>query len=261
MELTPIIYGFLAGITVYLGAIPIVILKTRNTKILGTLTTIAAGILLFLAMEIGHEVEELVSKYARIETLDSFIIGLSTVTISILGVFLSIQYFENKFSNRIKSPSLLMASTAAIGLGLHNVGEGFGIAAALLSGSVVSAILFTFGFAVHNATEGFGIAGALQLDQAMVFKDKLKYVGLLSAVAGLPVLLGSSTYYIGSLGDIYLAILFSASAAAVLYATIKMIVNGSGKTIGYGTTFWIALFLGLALAYITEIILEMSFSE
>ncbi len=44
----------------------------------------------------------------------------------------------------------------ALAYGIHNVGEGFVIASALLSGAVANALLFTVGFAVHNATEGLG---------------------------------------------------------------------------------------------------------
>jgi len=261
VDLTPIILGFIAGITVYLGAIPIVLFKTDNRKILGLLSTMAAGILLYLAMDIGSTAEELVIKYAKIETLEEFLIRLFATAFCLIGVWLAIQYSEKRFSEKIKNPSLVMASTASVGLGLHNVGEGVGIAAALLSGSVVSALLFTIGFAVHNATEGFGIVGSLQLAKDILLKDKLKYTAILSAVAGLPVMLGSSIYYIGSLGDIYLSILYSAAAAAVVFAANRMIIYGSGRTIGYGMLFWIALFLGIALAFSTEGILEMSFSE
>ncbi|HLI45688.1 MAG TPA: hypothetical protein VKU94_00665 [Geobacterales bacterium] len=260
VDLTPILLGFIAGITVYVGAIPIVLLKTDNRKVLGILTTVAAGILLYLAMDIGSNAEELVIKYAKLETMSDFLLRLIVTALSLLGVWLLIQYSEKKFSSTIKNPSLVMASTASVGLGLHNVGEGVGIAAALLSGSIVSALLFTVGFAVHNATEGFGIVGALQFAKNMVLKDKLKYTAILAAVAGFPVMIGSSVYYIGSLGDIYLAALYSAAAAAVVFAANRMIIYGSGRTIGYSTLFWISLFLGIAIAFTTEGILEMSFS-
>lgn len=261
MELNPILLGFIAGITVYVGAIPIVFLKTDNRKILGSLTTIAAGILLYLALDIGSKAEELVMKYAKLETIGDFLIRLVITAFALLGVWLSIQYAEKKFSGVIKNPSLVIASTASLGLGLHNVGEGVGIAAALLSGSVVSAMLFTIGFAVHNATEGFGIVGALQFAREVMVKQKLKYAAILSAIAGFPVMIGASVYYIGSLGDVYLATLYSASAAAVVFAANRMIIYGSGRAIGYGMLFWLMLFIGVALAFTTEGVLELSFSE
>ena len=83
--------------------------------------------------------------------------------------------------------------TIAAGLGAHNVGEGFAIAAALLSGSVSSALAFTIGFAVHNATEGVAISSALVYRRIPPLRDLLA----LSLLAGLPTTAGALVYYLG----------------------------------------------------------------
>lgn len=260
MDLNPLLLGFIAGVTVYLGAIPLAILKTEQKKLLGSLTTIAVGILLYLALDIGSSAEEIVMRYASIENLNTFLIYLAVTAAALLFVWLGIQQVEKKFSSFINNPSLIMASSASLGLGLHNVGEGIGIAAALLSGSLASALLFTIGFAVHNATEGFGIMGALPLSKTNV-KNRLKYAAILSAVAGFPVMIGSSIYYIGFFNELLLATLYTAAAAAIVFAANRMIIYGSGRTIGYGTLFWLMLFIGIALTFSLEGILHMAISE
>jgi ZIP family zinc transporter len=104
----------------------------------------------------------------------------------------------------------------AIGLGVHNIGEGFAIASALLTGEIASAITFTVGFAVHNATEGFAIATPL----IILKKERImKSIIIASLIAGLPAVLGSSIYYIGYISDVYIANLNSIATASIVYAT------------------------------------------
>jgi len=155
----PITLGLIAGITVYMGALPVSILSKVSKKAMGILTTFAAGILLYIALDVGSEAEELVTQFAKPSTLPEFFIAMSVTALALGGIWMAIQFVESSVKRLTKDSGLMMASTAALGLGVHNIGEGVGIAAALISGNIASALLFTIGFAVHNATEGFGFAG------------------------------------------------------------------------------------------------------
>ncbi len=67
------------------------------------------------------------------------------------GVYLLLSWVERRAAARGMPQSLLTAFIVASAYGVHNMGEGFAIASALLSGTVANALLFTVGFAVHNA--------------------------------------------------------------------------------------------------------------
>jgi ZIP family zinc transporter len=108
--------------------------------------------------------------------------------------------------------SLLTAFIVALAYGIHNVGEGFAIASALLSGAV--------GFAVHNATEGFGIVAPLLGDRRA--RVDLKMLVGLSLLAGVPVVPGAAVYYLGIYSETFLAVLGTAAEASLVYALLHV---------------------------------------
>jgi len=102
-----------------------------------------------------------VERLARWETFGLFLRDAVLTTAVFAGVFLLLSWVERRATARGMPQSLLTAFIVALAYGVHNVGEGFAIAGALLSGAVANALLFTMGFATHNATEGFSIAAPL----------------------------------------------------------------------------------------------------
>lgn len=54
-----------------------------------------------------------------------------------------------------------LATFVALGIGLHNLGEGLAIGAAFAVGEVALASFLVLGFALHNVTEGIAIAAPL----------------------------------------------------------------------------------------------------
>ena len=54
-----------------------------------------------------------------------------------------------------------LAGFIALGIGLHNLGEGLVVGTALATGAAALATFLVVGFVIHNVTEGFGIAAPL----------------------------------------------------------------------------------------------------
>jgi ZIP family zinc transporter len=263
----PLVYGFLAGITVLIGSVIIVIYRNRiSQKTEGILSAMAGGILSYLALEAGAIVVEIIDENAKWVTINNFLILAITTTFAFGGTWILLSKLENdllKRSNERKviSGGLTPYATAliiAIGLGVHNIGEGFAIASALLTGEIASAITFTVGFAVHNATEGFAIATPL----IILKKERImKFIIIASLIAGLPAVLGSSIYYIGYISDVYIANLNSIATASIVYAAWHINLSAISKLRGiYNPVFWLSLLLGLVIAFITESIVLFSFS-
>src|SRR4030065_517592 len=57
--------------------------------------------------------------------------------------------------------ALVVAGLIALGIGLHNFGEGLAIGAAFALGEAALGSFLVVGFTLHNITEGIGIAAPL----------------------------------------------------------------------------------------------------
>jgi ZIP family zinc transporter len=129
-----------------------------------------------------------------------------------------LSWVERRAAARGMPQSLLTEFIVALAYGVHDVGEGFAIAGALLSGAVANALLFTVGFAVHDAAEGFGIAAPLLGDRRA--RVNLKMLVGLSLLTSLPVVPGAAVYYLGMYSETFLAVLSTAAEASLVYALL-----------------------------------------
>ena len=79
-----------------------------------------------------------------------------------------------------------LALLVAVGIGVHNLGEGLAIGSAYAVGELVLGVSLVIGFAVHNSTEGFAIVAVSGTGDVPL--PRLAGLGL---VAGAPVVLGT----------------------------------------------------------------------
>ncbi|MCP4382470.1 MAG: ZIP family metal transporter [Hyphomicrobiales bacterium] len=110
-----------------------------------------------------------------------------------------------------------LAFFIALGIGLHNLGEGLVVGAAVATGAAALATFLVIGLVIHNVTEGIGIAAPLAAGKPPPMSS---FVGL-AALAGLPavagVLLGT-----GAVSPFWAALSFGISAGAILQAIIEV---------------------------------------
>jgi zinc transporter ZupT len=81
---------------------------------------------------------------------------------------------------------LRLAFLIALGIGLHNLGEGLAIGAAYAQGAVTLGAFLVVGFMLHNTTEGLGIVAPIAQDRPGL--GTLTLAGLL---AGGPTIVGA----------------------------------------------------------------------
>jgi zinc transporter ZupT len=86
---------------------------------------------------------------------------------------------------------LALASYLALGIGLHNLGEGLAIGAAFATGAASLGAFLVLGFTLHNITEGIGIAAPLVKARPALWT----FAGL-ALLAGAPAIAG---VWLGSL--------------------------------------------------------------
>ena len=83
-----------------------------------------------------------------------------------------------------------LAFLVALGIGLHNLGEGLAIGSAYAIGSLALGAALIVGFALHNTTEGLAIVAPVAKGESAPRGDLRRFAGL-GLLAGLPAVLGA----------------------------------------------------------------------
>jgi zinc transporter, ZIP family len=102
----------------------------------------------------------------------------------------------------------------AIGIGLHNFGEGLAIGAAVLLGEVALSTFLILGFALHNTTEGLAIVAPMAKTRRIPIA-KLLIMGL---IAGVPTIIG--TWLGGFLYSPIATIIFLSIGAGAIFQVV-----------------------------------------
>jgi ZIP family zinc transporter len=235
--------GAIAGVLpVYLGiGVAILVRRAVPRSWESGLIGIAAGVLVYLFFDLMHEAVELTGARDPF----SWLVFLGSLFASFVGLVILDERQLGK--DRRAARSLSLPYVIALGMGLHNLGEGLAIGASYANGEWVLSGLLVAGFALHNGTEGFGIVGAAG-QSAIRPRDVL----LLGLFAGAPTCLG--TVLSGLALSPYLTILWYALAAGsllyVVFALVAMTYTSTRKVhMAYGVVG------GITLMFLTAMVL------
>jgi ZIP family zinc transporter len=144
-----------------------------------------------------------------------------------------------------------LALLIAIGIGMHNLGEGLAIGSAYAVGSLALGASLIVGFAIHNTTEGLAIVTPLAKEPPHV-----AWLALLGLIAGTPAAAGAligATVYQPALS----AFLLGAGAGAVAQVAVKllpMLKDRTGKTFTALTS--TGVILGMAVMFATGLLVQ-----
>ncbi|HEX9340124.1 MAG TPA: ZIP family metal transporter [Thermoplasmata archaeon] len=216
--------GLIAGfVPVYLGLMPLWAFKRLSSAWRAVLLSFSVGILLFLFVDVTHEGVELAEAPGSSPSL--LALGL---VVGLLGPVLvagrrgrvgtaapgTARPTPWKFMG---TPRLFTAFTIALGIGLHNLGEGLAIGASYAAGTIGLTTLLVIGFFIHNSTEGLGVSAPIAAEPT----GRGEFL-LLGFVAGFPTIIGSM---IGSLSDSGAlgTLFFAAAAGALLYVIVELV--------------------------------------
>lgn len=177
--------GLVVGvIPVTLGLLFYPFLRTLGQAAVQFILALTAGLLIFLAGDTLHEALE------TAEQVPGAFQGVSLIVVGTVAAFLLIAGVSEALKGRAKGEEgrlLTLAYMIALGIGLHNMGEGLAIGAAFVLGEAALGAFLVIGFMLHNVTEGFGIVAPL-LRSARPAWSHLVLMGLL---AGAPTILGT----------------------------------------------------------------------
>ncbi len=186
-------FGLMALLGLYVGVIPVSLglLWLPFTRRIGAgwlraVMAFTVGLLAFLAVDAALEGLEIAG------AAPSAFGGAELVFLGALIAFLALSGIDAYLrARRARAASAgargqYLALMVAIGIGLHNLGEGLAIGSAYAAGALALGAFLVVGFAIHNTTEGLAIVGPLG-DSRPGF-GRLAALGL---IAGGPAILGA----------------------------------------------------------------------
>jgi ZIP family zinc transporter len=145
------------------------------------------------------------------------------------------------------------AFLVALGIGLHNLGEGLAIGSAYAIGSLALGATLVVGFALHNTTEGLAIVAPV----AREGRAGLRRLALLGVLAGAPAVLGA---WIGAsaFDPSLAALMFGVGAGAIAQVIVQIapaVRDGAGRLLHPLAAG--GLLAGLAVMYVTGLLVSV----
>jgi zinc transporter, ZIP family len=233
------IVGFLVGVVpVALGLLWLPSLRRARPEWLAAFMALTAGLLTFLAFEALTEAFELQA------ALPSALGGAGIVLLGFAVSYLTLTFLSHALA--------ALATLVAIGIGLHNLGEGLAIGTSFALSELALGTFFVVGFMVHNVTEGLGIATPIA-DRERV---GLWQLALLVLIAGAPTIPGA--WIGGFVTNEWLAVLFFAGAAGAAFEVVVEVGRYVRERApgGLASPYVVGGFLaGVAVMYLTGLLI------
>ena len=275
-ESQTLLLGFIAGVTILIG-LPLGRMRAPRPGLRQFLNALAIGILLFLIWDVlVHAFEPIDTALGRLHDGSGgigpvlgyaalFFLGLTVglMTLVYYEAWLVRQRKPRNFGPGTMAPGELTATRSgiagwsaarrmslliAIGIGLHNFGEGLAIGGSAATGEIGLATILVIGFALHNGTEGFGIVAPLAAEGD---RPSWGFLLLMGLIGGGPTLVGTMVgrqFTSEAMSVIFLTL----AAGSILYVVIQLLgvahKNGRKELLYWG------VLLGLAAGFITDMV-------
>jgi zinc transporter ZupT len=242
--------GRYALVGVLVGVVPVAIgmlwlpaLRRASATVLRAVLAFTVGLLVVLLADTIAEGLDLAA--AAPESLG----GLQVFVAGGLAALAAMAAVDHLVARRAGlAGGLATAYLIAVGIGLHNAGEGIAIGAAVATGQLALGSSLLVGFAAHNSTEGLAISSPL----ARETRVSAGHLVALVAIAGLPTVVGA---WAGGLAFSTLgaAALFGVAAGAI--AQVVIVLGRSLLREGGVTPVVAAAFVGgMAVMYLTGLL-------
>ncbi|MEW6722355.1 MAG: ZIP family metal transporter [Candidatus Micrarchaeota archaeon] len=241
--------GLYVGVMpVFLGLLWLPFLRTLSRRWYDFFLSLTVGLLLFLAVDTFEGAFELAGEVAA-----SFQ-GVVLVPIGFFIALLSLMAFGEKgpidvTKKGVTEHALRLSYMIALGIGIHNLGEGLAIGSAYAVGEIALGSLLVIGFMMHNLTEGIAIIAPIAKHR---WQDEIRHLLMLGLIAGAPTIAGA---WIGgfAFSNLWSLVFLSLGAGAIVYVVIE--ITKHMKKEGEGTIFTftnvLGFLAGMMIMYVT----------
>jgi ZIP family zinc transporter len=188
-------FGLMALLGIYVGVIPVALgmlwlpfVRRVDATWIRVLLAATVGLLGFLAVDATLEALEIAGQGAQaLGGAGLVALGAGLAYLALAGISARVSARASRADAAGASPQRL-AGLVALGIGLHNLGEGLAIGSAYTTGALALGTFLVVGFAIHNTTEGLAIVAPLGRSGARASVGRLAALGLL---AGGPAVVGA----------------------------------------------------------------------
>ena len=219
-------------IGLYVGVLPVAIglmwfpLVSRLGRAgLDFVLALTLGLMVFLLVEAGQEGLETAGV-----TPSSFQ-GVALFVCVAIGAFLALETLgrwlrgrRQRVREQSHGQGWVLAVLVAVGIGLHNFGEGLAIGAAFALGEVALGTVLIVGFTLHNTTEGLAIVSPLAKERVRI-RDLVQ----LGLIGGAPTIAGA---WIGGFvySPIWSVVFLAVGAGAIAQVIVQIARQMAGDT-------------------------------
>jgi ZIP family zinc transporter len=215
----PSFYGLLGLLGIYVGVLPVALgmlwlpwIRRVPARVLRVVMALTVGLLAFLAVDATLEGLELAGEGPQaLGGAALVLLGGAVAFLTLTGVG---AWLEER-RGRAQAGARL-AVLVALGIGLHNLGEGLLIGTAYATGALALGAFLVVGFALHNATEGLAIVAPMAREA-----PSRRRLAALGALAGGPAVVGA---WLGAAAPnpSVSALLFGAGAGAIVQVIVQL---------------------------------------
>lgn len=242
------IFGLLG---LYAGVVPVLLgllwypfLRRIDRKWVHFYLSLTLGLLAFLLFDTFEHTLETSAMVA--EGFEA--VGL--IALGILGAVVGLRAIGQLGRDKSAPTSgLTIAYMIAIGIGLHNLGEGLAIGAAYALGEIALGSFLVIGFALHNTTEGLAIVAPIADKRPALWN----FIAM-GMIAGLPTILGA---WAGgfSYSPITATFFLALGAGAILQVIIEVskLVQRSWPKGLFTPLNAMGLIIGMVIMYVTAL--------
>ena len=240
--------GLLVGVLpIALGLAWLPSLRRASPNWLAAFMALTAGLLTFLALEALAEAFELQAALPR------GVGGLGVILLGVVSTYLLLTFLSRRLvGGDGAAGGLALATLVAVGIGVHNLGEGLAIGTSFAVGALALGTFFVVGFMVHNVTEGLGIAAPIAERGTVSFRR----LAALALIAGAPAIPGA---WLGGFvtSDVLGVLFFAGAAGAALEVVVEVGRYVARKAPGgLSSSYVLGGFLaGIVVMYVTGLLI------
>lgn len=253
-------FGLMALLGIYVGVIPVALgmlwlpfVRRIDRRWVQFLLALTVGLLAFLAIDAVQEgVDAAQAGPQAFGGAALVFVGALTSYLLLAGIDAYLSERRGRAEAAGGPGGAHLALLIAVGIGLHNLGEGLAIGSAYALGALALGAFLVVGFAIHNTTEGLAIVAPLASEPA-----PLRRLAALGLVAGAPAVLGAAigaTAFDSSLAAFLLGV-GAGAIAQVIQQIVPSIRDAAGRALHPLSV--AGILAGLALMFATGLLVSV----